>query len=195
MKTTWIGAQGASEAEVLDALSLERSPDAAPCRWADAEYVMRTFPGGWVVVATWDGLELDEDVRRVAAANPGLTVGCHGNTIVMVSEVMALDAGKPLWSALHDPDNQQEDLQIAGAPPAVLQDLLTKARAEQATADEVDFVYDVPIDVAAALTGFHPNEDDNADWVALRAREGSARAASAGGGFWSGLLRALGLRR
>lgn len=199
MKVTWLAAQGAAEDAVLEALGLEPAPEAAPGRWFEAPFVMRTFRDGWVVVAAMKGLDLDEDVRRLAAAHPGQTVGCYGSETVMVSEILAFEAGTLTWSALHDPD-AAEDLQVEGPALALVGERLAKARRDQATDDEVDFVFDVPIDVAAGLTGFHPNEDENADWTALRPREGSGRAGlggskgRAGGGLLGGLLRALGLK-
>ena len=95
MKVTWLGAQGAAEDMVLEALGLEATPEVARGRWFEAPFVMRTFPDGWVVVAAMEGLDLDEDVRRLAAAHPGQTVGCYGSETIMVSELVVFEAGTP----------------------------------------------------------------------------------------------------
>ena len=201
MRISWIGAQGASEAAVLETLGLEAMPDTNPGQWSDAEYSVRTFSNGWVVIVGWDSLNLETDLPLVAEATPGLVVGCHATTVVMYSEVRAYQDGKPLWSAVHDPDEDADDLAVTGEPPARLDELLAAAKDQQNGRDEVDFIFDVPIDLAAHLTGFHPNEDAHRDWIALRRRR-AVSMKSAGGsegasseGPLAALLRVFGLKR
>lgn len=171
---------------MLETLGLEAMPDTGPGQWEGAEYSVRTFSNGWVVVVSWDSLDLETDLPLVAEATSGLVVGCHGTTVVMYSEVRAYQDGKPLWAAVHDPEEDANDLAVTGEPPARLGELLATAQDQQNEDDEVDFVYDVPIDLAAHLTGFHPNEDEHRDWVPLFRRgvltsRSADRSGSAGG--------------
>ncbi len=104
-------------------------------------------------------------------------VGCFLEEHAMVSRAVAWRDGVLAWSVLHD--GQREGvghLAVAGEPPAALSALASAARAQQqATPEGVDFLLDVPIDLARAATGFR--HDDTALELEVLAPTASAQPA------------------
>lgn len=169
MRATWIGVQGAERDKVLAALRLEVLPDALAGDWHEGDYSCRTFPGGWFVVASQEGLDLATDLVSASATTEQLAMGCEMSTIVMYSEACGYQDGQLQWSVIHDPDDSACPLAVEGEPPAILAELDAKAVEDQAAEAGVDFVFDVPMQLVAHYTGFVYDEDEATDWVRLRA--------------------------
>lgn len=168
MRAAWIGVQGASQEEVLGVLGLEPVPDAPAGDWFDGGFTCRTFPGGWFVVTSERDLDLADDLATAAATTDQMAVGCEMSTIVMYSEAHGYHGGELQWSVTHDPDDEARPLAVEGAPPAILADLEAKALKAQAGEEDVDYVFEVPMQVVGHYTGFVYDEDDATDWVLLR---------------------------
>ena len=70
--------------------------------------------------------------------------------------------GKIIWRAWHSGDKNVRDLHTTGDLPAsfetIRQQAFSKQDKEDAERPEVDFVFDIPLDLAAELTGFRHDE-------------------------------------
>jgi hypothetical protein len=83
--------------------------------------------------------------------------------------------GRQLWSVSHDGSDGGDQLAVEGQLPDVFEELRHEAEAAQAESDKegggVDFVFDIPLDLAAELTGFRHDEmgfdDDIPPFTAL----------------------------
>ena len=88
----------------------------------------------------------------------------------MYSSAGAWDDGRRLWKIEHDAQQGIEHLAIQGEVPASLapigERLGAKLQAVAGEATGIDFVFDIPLEVAAALTGYRhdvnaPGADDD----------------------------------
>jgi hypothetical protein len=95
-----------------------------------------------------------------------------------------------MWSVVHDSEKAAGHLAVDGSVPAEFSQIRATREAKQRTEDEadaeVDFIFDVPIDLAKALTGFRHDE-------ALLARPRSVRVLAPRAGatrpWWKKWLR------
>ncbi len=184
---SWTAVRGKPPEAVLEAHGLRRTgaawdlPDRKhPYGWAELD-------GGWVLVASSPSGALEAEKRRtgkgllalrawhdprfldeseasdgfLASLSTGCeVVCCYLEEHVMVSRAAGWRDGDRIWSVLHDAqEGSVADLQVEGAAPPPLGPLAAAARAEQAATPEgVDFLFDVPIDLAKALTAFRHDE-------------------------------------
>jgi hypothetical protein len=127
--------------------------------------------------------------RFVALSAQGPAVACAIEQHVMYQEARGYEAGAEVWRVTHDPDRGDSvyHLAVTGAPPAQLAEIRDAAVAEQdAEGGEdagVDFISEVPLDLAASICGFKLEDDwpdggftelrrANSPSAALRARAG-----------------------
>jgi len=83
--------------------------------------------------------------------------------------------GKQVWSLAHDGSEGGDSLEVEGQLPEIFEELKQEAIAAQAESEReggcVDFVFDIPLDLAADLTGFRHDEmgfdDDIPPFTAL----------------------------
>lgn len=161
---SWTAVRGRSPEDVLTTLELrptgERSEDLprreAPFSWAKF--------GDWVLVLSdssspWFGKRfVDESsaAERFLAelSGGGEVVACFVEEHVMYSRAAAWKDGVRRWSVAHDSEKGVAHLQVDGEPPASLLTLAADARAAQAGDDEVDHVFEVPVDLARDVTDF-----------------------------------------
>ncbi len=83
--------------------------------------------------------------------------------------------GRQVWSVSHDGSEGGDQLDVEGELPAVFEELKQEAVAAQAESEAdgggVNFVFDIPLDLAAEITGFRHDEmgfdDDIAPFTVL----------------------------
>jgi len=101
-------------------------------------------------IAEW---HLDEGwLRRLSSGCEVVTCLVHENSAV--SAASGWQCGQKLWSLSHDCEQGVDHLDSWGDLPSEFAEIHERARMEQAEDLEVDYLFDVPIDVAAASTGF-----------------------------------------
>jgi hypothetical protein len=91
-------------------------------------------------------------------------ITCFVEEHVMVSSASAWQNGKELWSILHDAQNGIEHLETTGELPATFAAIRENLESEQAAAARqaatgkkgvgVDYIFDIPVSMAQALTNF-----------------------------------------
>jgi hypothetical protein len=158
---SWLAVRGKPSNIVLTELGLrgtgeyDEVPDSPDLWGAD-------LPDGWYLVFAnrcdyVDKLPLD---RLSAAAQ---VVTCFVEEHVMVSGASGWSDGKELWSVTHDSEQGIEHVEAEGDLPPMFTSIRDQLTAVQADAggeeSDVDYLFDVPIEVAKALTGFCHNED------------------------------------
>ena len=90
----------------------------------------------------------------------------------MFSSAFGFSDGAFRWKVAHDSDEGVYHLDVEGAPPATFDGIAARMRAEQAEDDEkarqrptsmsVDFIWDIPVELANSLCRYRHDED--ADW-------------------------------
>ncbi|TIL82515.1 MAG: hypothetical protein E5Y89_04795 [Mesorhizobium sp.] len=76
----------------------------------------------------------------------------------MFSRAELWSAGKNVWRVWHSGDKEVSDLQTTGDLPASFETLRQRAFSQQDKEGDVDYVFDIPLDLAAELTGFRHDE-------------------------------------
>jgi len=103
----------------------------------------------------------DALLKKVSSA--GELVYCYVEEHVMYSSAASWKDGKQIWSVIHDAQNGIRHLDVSGDVPKVLAVIAEKLNAEQdAYSDkkpEVDYIFDIPVELAKELTGFRHDQD------------------------------------
>jgi hypothetical protein len=203
ISVSWVAVKGASKDAVLDALGLvetgdvEDADDLPECAWAE-------LPGGWQVVAATE-FDCAEPEYLAALSAGGVAIGFQISEVVMVSTAYGYEDGREVWSVVHDPDVDVDDIEVTGNAPAQLAGIRAGLKRKQAEDAEggVDYLFDAPAALSAALCGYRPDETpegvEEPAFMTLEpigrpahepARRAAPERAGGGGGFlgWLGGL-------
>ncbi|OXE37324.1 MAG: hypothetical protein CGW95_02225 [Phenylobacterium zucineum] len=176
VKASWLAMQRPDREAVLEALGLTEIGDCSYCLTGD--YTCADLPNGWfVIVDNKQQLDLTPALGSVSAKLFALK-GEMSET-VMVSELIGYEGGAQVWSVVHDPDVDINGAQVEGVPPpafAQIKALLTAQMEEDD--EEVDFMFDLPLDLSEAICGFRPDKIAFSEWtqLSLKSRLANARA-------------------
>jgi hypothetical protein len=104
-----------------------------------------------------------------------MAIAGGAETHVMCSSASGWVDGARIWHVDHSADRAENDLRVEGTPPSEIESLREEALSKQAAESrrrngakdsylQVDYIFNVPIDLCWQLTGFHydrgsPNED------------------------------------
>ncbi|RYZ15060.1 MAG: hypothetical protein EON61_01090 [Alphaproteobacteria bacterium] len=168
MSLVWFAAHGIDPELFLDRAGFSDTGD--PDEYFDEEHSGGTLAGGWYVIVSNDVGLLDP--AKVAAWSEG------GRVVAVALDEESLNAmaiewmdGKLVWSAAYDGSEGGEELAIEGKLPAVFEELQHEASALQAEGGGAEHVFDIPLDLAADVTGFRHDElgfdDDIGPFTAL----------------------------
>jgi hypothetical protein len=122
------------------------------------------LPGGWYIVASHrDGLRLTQDIVLERLSRIGEVVMCFVEEHVMCSFAAYWRDGQRVWSIYHDAQSGIDSLEVQGRPPAAFTVIRDRLRAQQAAAGGkkagVDYVFDIPVELAHSLTGYRHDHD------------------------------------
>jgi hypothetical protein len=115
------------------------------------------LPTGWYVVFFNDFLfTTPERLSQFSAG--GAVIACQIEEHIMASACYFYRSGRHVWTVTHDSTNGCYDLSVDGDPPdpfRTLRDGLLKQQRE-AGGDKasIDFVFDIPVELASALCGY-----------------------------------------
>ncbi len=166
---SWIAMEGRSKASILDALGFEEDGDVSEP--VNAPYALGELANGWCVLTATDRA-FEFETALATASVAGFVVGCEMSETVMVSRACGYQGGRQIWSVTHDPDQDLYGVSVEGDAPAQLLEIRRRAEAAQAGEDteNVDYLFDVPIDLTVSTCGFRPDQPARADWRVLRLR-------------------------
>jgi hypothetical protein len=177
---SWIAVRGSDRASVLADLEFEETgrrggEDAFPLWCAD-------LPGGWLLVESHD-LEFASPARIAELSRHGWAIGCLVETRVMFSGARFCEQGRERWWVLHDAEKGRYDLSMGGDLPAeftTIRDRLFREQdAEGGSSSDVDFIFDVPMELAEVIAGYRAEGGPGAPPVMHELRP-IRRAGSAG---------------
>lgn len=177
---SWVAARQTCDA-LMKALDLEGSGQEEET--FGAPIAGRQLESGWYLIVANrcdHALISDSILARLSAQTD--VVACSIEEHVMVCRAEYWAGGTKRWSIAHDAQVGTAHLEVVGDPPApfteVRDGLLAKQAAEDLAGPLVDFVFDVPLEMARRMTGFKHDEDDEASrWTNFSAATGSPLAA------------------
>lgn len=159
---SWLAFKGPALEAGLERLGL--APTASVGEWMRKSLTGHALPGGWHLVlaprcdhaivspASLERLSLQAEV-----------IACSVEEHVMFSSAEFWKNGEKLWRVVHDAQQGRRHLDAGGALPDGYADALSRAAEEQAAedagADEVDFYFEVPLEIARQIAGFKHDEE------------------------------------
>ncbi|THD74483.1 MAG: hypothetical protein E7812_19405 [Phenylobacterium sp.] len=156
---SWIAMKGLDRAACLAELGLEVRPE--PAARSACEAALAELPDGWLLLLTRDDAAFK--ARFVALSKGRSAVACWEDDRVMHADARGYDDGRQTWRVAHEPEKGVRHLQIDGDPPQALEAI----RAEQAALQDaeggeraqVDFIFEVPPELAKSICGFRLGDD------------------------------------
>lgn len=159
----WLAVPKKAKAETISALGLretevrEEMPE-SPLLGAD-------LATGWYLLwfdrASPAALK-PESLRRISSGTELIT--CQVEEHAMISIASHWVDGAERWCVMHDSEDGLTNLEVIGSPPAALEPIRTKLMALQNGVTNVDYVFDVPVELAEVFVGFrHDSAFDDED--------------------------------
>jgi hypothetical protein len=161
---SWIAFKGLGKTEVLrrsglrDAGCKEETPAPSFC--------LAELPAGWVILFAncFDYVT----PRRLTLLSAAATVlACKIEEHVMFSAAAGYLDGQEVWSVWHDAQRSIYNLETEGALPPELQPIRQRLTGRQDKEGGrnagVDHIFDIPVELAAALTGYR-HDHTHFDW-------------------------------
>lgn len=179
----WLAARGLDGAELRSRLGLQASGRRAA--FLAEPLAGCALEGGWqLVLARGSDHPLVAPATLRALPPQATVVSCSVEEHVMAAAAEGWQQGQRQWRIVHDAQQAPRHLVAEGALPAAYAGALAAVRQAQDREDagprEVDHFFDLPVRVAAALTGFAHDEDhpalDGAGFEVLTALPGTALA-------------------
>lgn len=155
----WIALRGKEPRELLSGLKLR--PTGEFCEIPDEPFVGCQLPGDWYLV--WadgcDSFASEELVAELSAG--GELVTCAIEEHVMFSSASHVKDGKLLWRVTHEAERGIDHLETQGEMPPEFASIHQQQSEQQAASgdDGVDYLFEVPVEMARLLTGFRYDED------------------------------------
>ncbi len=180
----WIGVQGGRKATVLKQLGFEEVGETGDP--LNVDYACAETPSGWLIFVAADRFfQIDEPMSEVSSS--ALTLGCEMYETASVSKVRAVQAGRQLWAVVHDPAETPDDVSVEGDPPPQFEEMRRRLQASQMEpgGESCDYLFDLPLELAASLCGYRPDQSSALTWsvlgkkAATRRRPGSSPSLSA----------------
>jgi len=158
---SWVAIKSIAAESALNCLGFEigaSAEEAEATRFQGAQ-----LPGGWYIVII--GRCSYESIRKEKLGE--LSVGrdvLAGDVEehVMVSTAAGWRDGKEVWCVVHDAQQGINHLTTRGCPPAEFSAIRERQMAKQKAAGtdaDVDYIFDIPVDLTRAITGYHYSAD------------------------------------
>src|SRR5262249_20456013 len=127
---------------------------------AESAVVGATLPNGAYLLYINDPDKIVPDDKVFARLSKGASlVACYTNETVMNSYACGWANGIERWSVFHDAQQDIKHLETSGILPLEFQAIRDRLFAEQEGDDGADFIFDIPIELFAALGGIRYDRD------------------------------------
>lgn len=119
----------------------------------EAAVVGAMLPRDWYLLYINDRIDPSQAVLEQLSRGAEL-VRSYAEEHVMVSSAAGWRDGKEVWSITHDSQVGRDHLETIGDLPEEFGAISQQFKDQQKTYDETDFIFEIAIEVACALTGF-----------------------------------------
>jgi hypothetical protein len=146
------------------------------------------LPSGAYLLYINDEIDPDNGVFARLSQNASL-IACYANETVMNSLASSWLNGVEQWSVFHDAQQGIKHLETRGDLPSTLQPIQERLFREQDTKSGADYVFDIAIELFAALGGIRYDQDIKGagpkPWQVLtRIKEKSAKSVTPRKKWW-----------
>jgi hypothetical protein len=126
----------------------------------ESSVVGAALPNGEYLLYINDPDKIAPDDEVYARLSKGAAlIACYANETVMHSYACAWTNGVEEWSVFHDAQQHIKHLETSGNLPPEMQSIRDRLFAEQEAADGADFIFDIPVELFAALGGIRYDDD------------------------------------
>ena len=153
---SWLAIKAPTE-EALSTLGLKSTGETVET--PEAPLVGTALRDGWYLVVAQGcdhALISDDFVQDISKRAEAVASSIEEH--VMVSMASHWSGGSQTWSIVHDAQQAMDHFEVNGSPPAsfpaVRDRLLAEQEAEGGTESEVDFLFDLPLEMAEQTAGF-----------------------------------------
>jgi hypothetical protein len=147
----WFAAQGIDRDDFLERLGFTDTGEVD--EYFDQDHSGGELPGGWYIILTSDlGLLAPDKLAQWSAGCRLIATVVHEDSANSLATEWK--DGRLIWSVSHDGSEGGDQLAVEGQLPDVFEELKHEADALQVA----DVVFDIPLDLAAELTGFRHDE-------------------------------------
>lgn len=154
---TWVAARGKSRDRVFADLGLESTGN-----WEEAPespIVGAQIPGGWYGVIFQSGdVDLSADGALQRLATGAEVVLFTADEQVKSSAAFGWKNGQEVWSVVRDAETAPDEVVATGKLPrpyaSVVKELRAQQQAEVGGGSTVDYLFETPVELAKALTGY-----------------------------------------
>jgi hypothetical protein len=152
---SWIALQGKSKADILALASFVDT--GTPDEENETPVSISSLPMGWTVLF-FNDYDAMSPAILTAWSHGCRAVACQVEEHVMASNAAFYEDGRHVWTVSHQSDQGMYDLTVDGSPPESFEETKKRLLKEQeengGEAADVDYVFDVPLELAAALCGY-----------------------------------------
>ena len=152
---SWVAFKNLSKAEVLKRSGFRDSGTEDEAN--EAPFSLAELPTGWVVLFSND-FEYGAAEHLIGLSSGAMVLSCQVEEHVMFSAAHCYSNGREAWSVWHNSERGHYDLSTRGTPPAEFAPIKIGLNAKQddsgGATSIVDYTFDIPVDLAAELTGY-----------------------------------------
>ena len=154
-KISWLAFENVEKGKLIEELGFRDT--GAVDEANESPFSAAQLKNGWSIIWAND-FEWAETQPIKLSFPAGRAISCQLHEGVMVSIAHGAQDGVEQWSVTHDAQAGLHDLTVEGIAPPALIEIKNRLFAEQQLEDgdkaEVDFIFDIPIDLAERITGF-----------------------------------------
>jgi hypothetical protein len=156
-KISWIGFDGKGKSVALEMLCLQATGE--PDEANEAPFSGAEFPDGWFILVAND-FEFVSPDRLAQLSVDCRVVACQVHEGIMVSAAYGYEHGNCVWELAHEALQGIDDLSVVGSPPPSFESIRRRLTQEQETkvGDGVDYIFDIPLEVAAAVCKYRHDQ-------------------------------------
>lgn len=155
-KVSWIGFDGKGKTSALEAVGLQDTGE--PDRANEAPFSGAEIPGGWFILFS-NNFQFVSRERLAKLSVDCSIVACQVHEGTMVSGAYGYEHGSHVWELVHNSQQSINDLSVSGSPPPSFQSIRQRLMQEQqATAGGVDYIFDIPVEVAASVCKYRHDQ-------------------------------------
>lgn len=158
---SWIAIKDATAEVVLGCFGLRLAGSGEEA--AASKFEGARLRGGWYIVvigrSSYESIR-QEKLRELSAGRDVLAGDVEEH--VMVSTAAGWRDGKEVWCVVHDAQQGIDHLMTRGQLPAEFTGIRDRQMARQNAAGpdpDVDYIFDIPVDLTRAITGYHYSAD------------------------------------
>jgi len=156
----WLAFRDRSADELHAELGL--APTGRHGDFLDFGFSVADLPNGWRLVFALGDVSILDDGVLASLSRGGEIVTCFVEEHVMASQASFWRDGVRIWRVDHESERGERDLRAEGEPPVTLaahrERALQAEQAEEPGDLTVDYIFDVPVNLAAEIVGYRHDE-------------------------------------